>query len=202
MSFIVRITYYFINGVRFLKQCSLFWFFKFSYLVDLSVCLCINRAKPWLKLSFKFNWWSIGTFQRVLAGFHNLWVYLSSREFQLESWAGEVIFFSFQRKFYIVFSNFLFDKFLNNIYLSYVPKFVFKRIWLKILYFHLKESCTLLQILIFLNRRLFCPIGVIKDRVIRMYPKYFKRKLWPYFCSVFIMVHSIRLGFLKSLSLS
>ena len=49
------------------------------------------------------------------------------------------------------FFNFLFDKFWNNIYLSYVPKFVFKRIWFKTLYFHLKGSCTLFQILIFLN---------------------------------------------------
>ena len=35
---------------------SLICFCKFLCLVDLRICVCLNKAKPWLELSIKFNW--------------------------------------------------------------------------------------------------------------------------------------------------
>ena len=44
--------------------------------VDLRVCVCLNRIKPWLKSNIKFNQYSIRSFRRALVGFSNLWIHL------------------------------------------------------------------------------------------------------------------------------
>ena len=63
-----------------------------------------------------------------------------------------------------------------------------KKIWFIILFFHLKESCVLFQILIFFcwTMTYFVQMGVMKDRITKMYPKYLNVQLWPYHLSCFI----------------
>ena len=49
----------------------------------------------------------------------------------------------------------------------------------------------------------FVPIEVIKDRITKMYPRYFNGRLWPYHLSCFINSFFLwQPGFLKLLSLS
>ena len=52
----------------------------------------------------------------------------------------------------------------------------------------------------------FVPIGVIKDRITKMYPKYLNGKLWPYHLSclsiLFYMTQPIRLGLLCETSIT
>ena len=40
--------------------------------VDLRICVCLNRTKPWLELNIKFNQYSIRPFEKALVGFNNL----------------------------------------------------------------------------------------------------------------------------------
>ena len=49
---------------------KLFYFCEF--LVDLRILFCLNRAKFWLKLSIKFNKYSMRSFQKAMVGFNNL----------------------------------------------------------------------------------------------------------------------------------
>ena len=83
----------------FSKKTSLSWFCKFFRLDDLRICFCLNKHQPWLQLFFNFNQYSMRPFQRALAGFNNLGIHRSSREFnwvcmskipsphfQMESW--------------------------------------------------------------------------------------------------------------------
>ena len=44
------------------KKSSLFCVWKYLCLVDLRICVCLNKAKPWLELSIKFNWYSMRLF--------------------------------------------------------------------------------------------------------------------------------------------
>ena len=92
-------------------------------LVDLRICVYLNRTKPWLELSIKFNQYSIRSFQKALVGFHKLWINLVFKEFnwvsmskipyppfQMESWTrclGGLIFCS-SRKNCICFFQFPF----------------------------------------------------------------------------------------------
>ena len=88
-----------------IKKSSLFCLCKFLCLLDLRICFCLKRARPWLELRIKFNRYSIRSFQRALVGFNNLWVHFIFREFnwvamskivspplQMESWAKVLIF--------------------------------------------------------------------------------------------------------------
>ena len=67
--------------------------------VDLRICVCLNRTKPWLELNIKFNQYSIISFQKPLVRYNNLWIRLVFKEFnwvsmskipyppfQMESW--------------------------------------------------------------------------------------------------------------------
>ena len=38
----------------------------------LRIWVCLNRTKPWLELSIKFNQYNIRSFQKALVGFNNL----------------------------------------------------------------------------------------------------------------------------------
>ena len=42
------------------------------------ICVCLNRTKPWLEWSIKFNQYS---FQKALVEFNNLWIHLFFKEF-------------------------------------------------------------------------------------------------------------------------
>ena len=68
-----------------IKKCSLFCFSKFLCLLDLRICFCLRRARPWLELRIKSNRYSMRSFQRALVGFNNLWVYCIFKEFNLVS---------------------------------------------------------------------------------------------------------------------
>ena len=75
----------------------------------------LNRTKPWLELSIKFNQYSIRSFHKALVGFNNLWIHLIFKEFnwvsmskipsppfQVESWIrwlGRLIFCSSRGNF-------------------------------------------------------------------------------------------------------
>ena len=63
------------------KNLHFFCFCKFLCLVDLRICVCLHRAKPWLELNIKFSWYSRRSFQRALVGFNNLWIHLISNKF-------------------------------------------------------------------------------------------------------------------------
>ena len=67
--------------------------------LSIRICVCLNRTKPWLELSIKFNQYSLRSFQKALVGFNNLWIHLVFKEFnwvsmskipippfQVESW--------------------------------------------------------------------------------------------------------------------
>ena len=121
MSFITCIAYYSINGVIFSKATSSFCFCKFLWSNRANdLFFCLNRATPWLELCFKFNRYSIKPFQKTLVGFHNLWIHLSSKEFNWVSML-QIPFFVSEKILYCFF-NFLFDRFSNSIYFASVPK--------------------------------------------------------------------------------
>ena len=63
------------------KKSSLFCFCRFLCLLDLSICFCLNRARPWLELSIKFNWYSLRFFQRALVRFNHLWIHVIFKYF-------------------------------------------------------------------------------------------------------------------------
>ena len=108
-----------------IRKSLLFCFCKLLCLGELRICVSLNRAKPWLELNIKFNWYSKRFFQTALVVFTNLWIHLISKEFnwvsmskiyltELSKW-GVCL-----RKIFIRFSIFL-DIFRNSIYLSCVP---------------------------------------------------------------------------------
>ena len=92
-----------------IKKSSLSCFWKFLCLLDLKICFCLKRARPWLESRIKSNRYSMRSFQRTLVGFNNLWIHFIFREFnwvsmskipslplQVESWVrclGGRIFF-------------------------------------------------------------------------------------------------------------
>ena len=116
------------------------------------------------------------------------------------------------------FFSFIFDKFWNSIYLTYIPKFgwedlvyiLFSLLFFSFFFFFFSSQRKLHSVpdidFFLLNYNLFCPNRIIKYRITKIYPKSFNGKLWPYHLSSFInffcMTQPIRLGFLKSLSLS
>ena len=55
-------------------------------LVDLKICVCLNRTKPWFKLSIKFNQYSIRSFQKALLGINDLWTHLVFKELSIYVW--------------------------------------------------------------------------------------------------------------------
>ena len=125
----------------FKKKNSLLWFCKFLCLVDLMIYFCLNRARPWFETSFKFSRYSMRPFQRALVRFNNLWIHASSREFnwvsmskipsphfQMESWARCLggHFFSFRRKFCVVFSI----SFFINFGIVYIWP-IYQRVWIR-----------------------------------------------------------------------
>ena len=92
------------------------------FLWYLGICFCLKRARPWLEFRIRFNQYSLRSLQRVLLGFNSFWIHFILRGFywvpmskifntplQMESWArclGGRIFFPFQKKSYILFSNY------------------------------------------------------------------------------------------------
>ena len=54
-----------------MKKSSLFCFCKFLWLVDLRICFCLKRARPWSEFRITFNQYSMKSFQRTLVGFNN-----------------------------------------------------------------------------------------------------------------------------------
>ena len=107
------------------KKSSLICFCKFLCLVDLRICVCLNKTKPWLELNIKFNQYSIRSFQKALMGFNNLWIHLFFNEFNwismskilyspfqmedLTKW--EVLFFVVSEKIVSAFFSFLINLF-------------------------------------------------------------------------------------------
>ena len=101
---------------------------KILCLVDLKICPCLSRTKPWLELSIKFNQYSIKSFQKTLMGINNLWIHLVFNEYlclkylaQTLKWRAEQG--SWEASFFIVrgeivysFFSFLFDIFQNSVY--------------------------------------------------------------------------------------
>ena len=92
-----------------IKKSSLFCFCKFLFLLNLRICFCLKRAKPWLEARIKFNRYSMRSFRKALVRFNNPWIHLILRKFnwvsmskipslplQMGSWArclGSRIFF-------------------------------------------------------------------------------------------------------------
>ena len=97
---------------------------------------------------------------------------IPSPHFQMESWAID-----FWISSVVIF---------GIIYIWPIYQSLDKRIWFTILFFRPKESCTLRNIFFCQTMTYFVPIGVIKDRITKMYPKYLNGKLWPYHLSCFI----------------
>ena len=64
-----------------IKKTSLFCFCKFLCLLDLRICFCLKRGRPWLVFSIKFNRYSRKSFQRELVGFSNAWIQFIFRDF-------------------------------------------------------------------------------------------------------------------------
>ena len=107
------------------KKSSLICFCKFLCLVDLRICVCLNKTKPWLELNIKFNQYSIRSFQKALMGCNNLWIHLFFNEFNwismskilyspfqmedLTKW--EVLFFVVSEKIVSTFFSFLINLF-------------------------------------------------------------------------------------------
>ena len=107
---------------------KIFIFFVFISLclVDLRICVFLNRAKPWLELNIKFSWYSRRSFQRALVGFNNLWIHLISNKFNWVS-MSKIYLTEFSKwgayLTKILYSLFYFfsDIFWNSVYLTYVP---------------------------------------------------------------------------------
>ena len=91
--------------------------------VSFRICVCLNRTKPWLELSIKFNQYSIRSFQKTLVGlitFESISLLKSLIEYlclkyisypskwraKLGTW--EVSFFCSSRRNFICFSQFPF----------------------------------------------------------------------------------------------
>ena len=202
----------------FKKKNSLLWFCKFLCLVDLMIYFCLNRARPCFETSFKFNRYSMRPF--ALVRFNNLWIHASSREFnwvsmskipsphfQMESWARCLggHYFSFRRKFCVVFFNFLLGKFWNSIYLTYIPKCFDKRI--RFTFFFISKLCYkcgffLLNYDLLWLRHYWSYQGQNYQNM----PQVFEWKIvtipFVLLYQFFYMTQPIRLVFLKSLSLS
>ena len=120
-----------------IKTNLLFCFCKFLFLVDLKAHVCLNRTKPWLELSIKFNqfnWYSIGSFLKALVGFSYLWLHLKSLVVYLclkhlthpSKWIAELC--AWKVSFFVVpdetvysFFSFRFDMFQKSVYLTYEP---------------------------------------------------------------------------------
>ena len=66
-----------------IKKSSLFCFCKFWCLLYPRIYFCLKRAKTLLEFSIKsiFNWYSMRSFQRTIAGFNNLWIHFIFRKF-------------------------------------------------------------------------------------------------------------------------
>ena len=143
------------------------------------IIFCLNRAKPWLELSFEFNRYSIKPFQRALVGFHKPWIHLSSKEFNWVS-MPQIPFFVSEKILYCLF-NFLFDRFSNRIYFAYVPKFTILDLVYHSLFSYQRKLHSVPNLIFVLNYYLFCHYcGVISDRITKMYFNYFNSKLWLY----------------------
>ena len=114
------------------KNLNCFFFCKFLCLVHLMICVYLNRTKPWLEWSIKFNQYS---FQKALVEFNNLWIHLFFKEFnwismskilsspfkwRAEVGAWEVSLFCSSRVVCVFFFSFLFDIFFISRYLTYV----------------------------------------------------------------------------------
>ena len=140
-----------------IKKFSLFCFCKFLCLLDLKICFCLKRARPWLESRIKFYGYSMRSFERALVVFNNLWIHFTFREFnlvsmskkpilpfQMESWAkcqGGCIFFPFKRKSYIILVSFLI--YFEIVYIWLIYHSLDKSIWFTIDFLPLKESLTL-----------------------------------------------------------
>ena len=135
---------------RLYNKSSLLCFCKFLYLIDLRICVCLNKAMPWLELNIKFKQYSIRSFQKPLVGFNNLWIRLVFKEFnwvsmskipyppfQMESWTrslGGLICCSsrrncicfFQFPFWFILEQWIFDLWTIvlvkgfSVYLTYI----------------------------------------------------------------------------------
>ena len=143
---------------------------------DLRICFCLNRVKPWLKLSFKFN-------QCIMRP----WVSMSkitSPYFQIETWAIIFFQFSFLINFRMAYIWPIYQNLENTIWFTILFYFFFIFF---IFFFILKRVRLCSKIWFFsLNYELLFPIGFIKDIIAKMYHKYVNEKLWPYHLSFFI----------------
>ena len=121
-------------------------------------------------------------------------LYCSLPHYQIGSWA-------------IVFlSSFMINFRIGNIWLIYQS--LDKRIWFLILFFHLKVSCTLFQILIFFAKLwlILSQLELSRTELPKCTPSILMENcdhtICPVLSILFYMTQPIRLGFLKSLSLS
>ena len=117
------------------KEFLLFCFYNFLFLLDLRICFCLKRAKPWLEFIITFNRYRMKSFQRALVGFNNPWINFPFRKLNsismskihstalkiVELGAWEVAFSSVLEEFVYSFFSFPFSIFCNSIYLTYVP---------------------------------------------------------------------------------
>ena len=128
----------------------MFCFCKFLWLVDLRICFCIKRARPWSK--FKINlinrawdlsrehWWDLITIHFVFVQFNC--VSMSKipsppREF---SWLSERSYFLlFHRKLHIFFL-FFFLIYFGIVLIWHLYHRLDKRIWFTIIFLPLKEN--------------------------------------------------------------
>ena len=118
------------------KESLLFCFCKLLFPLDLRICFCLKRARPWLKFRIKFSRYSKRSFQKTLLGFktfefilllESLIVFLCLRYqvFPPNSWVGCLggRIFSVLEEFSYSFFSFPFSIFWNSIYLIYTPQF-------------------------------------------------------------------------------
>ena len=164
----------------------------------------LNVAKSWFELSFQINRHNVRPFRKALAWFNNLWIHLSSREFdwvfmseipsphfQMESWAssqGELYIFVPEEILHCFFDFCLIN--IGIVFIWTMHQSLDKRIWFKILFFFFLFQRELHPVLCidscFLSCHLFRPTRVIQDRVTKMHPNYFNGKFWPYHLPCFI----------------
>ena len=109
----------------------------------------LNVAKSWFELSFQINRHNVRPFRKALAWFNNLWIHLSSREFdwvfmseipsphfQMESWAssqGELYIFVPEEILHCFFDFCLIN--IGIVFIWTMHQSLDKRIWFKILFF-------------------------------------------------------------------
>ena len=141
----------------------MFCFCKILCLVDLRICVCLNRAKPWLKVSVKFNRYSIRSFQRALVGVNkNLhWVSMSKISvppFQMrpELGAGRSYFLLLQRKLFIR-SSLFFQIHFGITYIWSIDHSFDLKIWFTVIFFLSKRVafCSKYEFSL-LNFHIFC----------------------------------------------